>query len=47
MSNQHSLHPKIAVQLLPSLNQDNSGIAPNRHKIHNLLNEHYASMYMM
>ena len=30
-----------------SLNRENSGIAPKRHKIHNLLNEHYTSMYIM
>ena len=30
-----------------SLNRENSGIAPKRHTIRNLLNEHYSSMYMM
>ena len=30
-----------------SLNRENSGIAPKRHTIRNLLNEHYPSMYMM
>ena len=29
------------------LNRENSGIAPKRHTIRNLLNEHYPSMYMM
>ena len=30
-----------------SLNRENSGIAPKRHTIRNLLNEHYPSMNMM